>query len=118
MNKRADDLNSNDKMIVEHDKQQNGISVSDMSNSSHNTSISSHKSGSISLSAFNSIQPPGNIRNASYYLVRPDPNFTLALICESKRLERDTLFEPFMMEMNTLLKGTKIFSSLKTGNWK
>ncbi|XP_021567136.1 UPF0536 protein C12orf66 homolog [Carlito syrichta] len=53
---------------------------------------------------------------STYFLTRPEPHFTLVVIFESKKSERDSHFISFLNELSLALKNPKVFASLKPGS--
>ncbi|KAK1166828.1 KICSTOR complex protein C12orf66-like [Acipenser oxyrinchus oxyrinchus] len=53
---------------------------------------------------------------STYYLTRPEPHFTIIVIFESKKSEKDSHFICFLQELSSSLKNSKPFSSLKPGS--
>lgn len=53
---------------------------------------------------------------STYFLTRPEPHFTIVVIFESKKSERDSHFTSFLNEMSYSLKNSKAFASLKPGS--
>ncbi|KAE8615431.1 hypothetical protein XENTR_v10008516 [Xenopus tropicalis] len=53
---------------------------------------------------------------STYFLTRPEPNFTIVVIFESKKSERDSHFISFLNELSHSLKGSRAFASLKPGS--
>ncbi|KAK1169181.1 KICSTOR complex protein C12orf66-like [Acipenser oxyrinchus oxyrinchus] len=53
---------------------------------------------------------------STYYLTRPEPHFTIIVIFESKKSEKDSHFISFLQELSSSLKNSKPFSSLKPGS--
>ncbi|KAK6482424.1 KICSTOR complex protein C12orf66-like [Huso huso] len=53
---------------------------------------------------------------STYYLTRPEPHFTIIVIFESKKSEKDYHFISFLQELSSSLKNSKPFSSLKPGS--
>ncbi|KAM9310960.1 KICSTOR subunit 2 [Gastrophryne carolinensis] len=53
---------------------------------------------------------------STYFLTRPEPHFTLVVICESKKSEKDSHFISFLNELSHSLKSSRIFASLKPGS--
>uniref|UniRef100_A0A8C4WU86 KICSTOR subunit 2 n=1 Tax=Eptatretus burgeri TaxID=7764 RepID=A0A8C4WU86_EPTBU len=51
-----------------------------------------------------------------YYLVRPEPRFTIAAIFESRKLERDSHVQTFLLEMCASLRPCKPYASIKPGS--
>lgn len=97
MNNRMKELNTSDTVVIEHDSNNTIGNSSTGSSSNHHNQLS-------------------GLQNASYFLVRPDPNYTMALICESKR--NDTQIIVFMQDICASLRETKILTSLRSGNFK
>ncbi|KAI7691035.1 KICSTOR complex protein C12orf66 -like protein [Sarcoptes scabiei] len=93
MNNRMKELDNGDSVVIEHDSKM--ISNSEIDQIETNTVI----------------QLP-----VTYYMIRPDPSYTLALVCESKRSERDAHIVAFLKEMLFSLRDNKIFANLKAGN--
>ncbi|CAH2277776.1 Hypothetical predicted protein [Pelobates cultripes] len=53
---------------------------------------------------------------STYFLTRPEPNFTIVVIFESKKSERDSHFISFLNEISHSLKSSRVFASLKPGS--
>ena len=53
---------------------------------------------------------------STYFLTRPEPHFTIVVIFESKKSERDSHFISFLSEISLALKNPKVFASLKPGS--
>ncbi|NWX16626.1 CL066 protein, partial [Aegotheles bennettii] len=53
---------------------------------------------------------------STYFLTRPEPHFTIVVIFESKKSERDYHFISFLNEISHSLKNSKAFASLKPGS--
>ncbi|XP_059101558.1 KICSTOR subunit 2 isoform X2 [Peromyscus eremicus] len=53
---------------------------------------------------------------STYFLTRPEPHFTIVVIFESKKSERDSHFISFLNELSLALKNPKVFASLKPGS--
>ncbi|MBN3271028.1 CL066 protein, partial [Polyodon spathula] len=53
---------------------------------------------------------------STYYLTRPEPHFTIIVIFDSKKSEKDSYFISFLQELSSSLKNSKPFSSLKPGS--
>ncbi|XP_035188756.1 KICSTOR complex protein C12orf66 homolog isoform X2 [Oxyura jamaicensis] len=53
---------------------------------------------------------------STYFLTRPEPHFTIVVIFESKKSERDSHFISFLNEISHSLKNSKAFASLKPGS--
>uniref|UniRef100_A0A5F8G1Y6 KICSTOR subunit 2 n=2 Tax=Monodelphis domestica TaxID=13616 RepID=A0A5F8G1Y6_MONDO len=53
---------------------------------------------------------------STYFLTRPEPHFTLVVIFESKKSEKDSHFLSFLNELSHALKNPKVFASLKPGS--
>ncbi|KAF5928301.1 hypothetical protein HPG69_014906 [Diceros bicornis minor] len=53
---------------------------------------------------------------STYFLTRPEPHFTIVVIFESKKSERDSHFVSFLNELSLALKNPKVFASLKPGS--
>uniref|UniRef100_UPI00358F4B2D KICSTOR subunit 2 isoform X2 n=1 Tax=Myxine glutinosa TaxID=7769 RepID=UPI00358F4B2D len=51
-----------------------------------------------------------------YYLVRPEPRFAIVAIFESRKLERDSHVQTFLLEMCASLRPCKPYASLKPGS--
>lgn len=58
-----------------------------------------------------------SIPNATYFLIRPDPLFTLIMICEKPRADTEAIVK-FMTDLTSLLKGSRIFAALRSGTLK
>ncbi|XP_063783641.1 KICSTOR subunit 2 [Pseudophryne corroboree] len=52
----------------------------------------------------------------TYFLTRPEPHFTIVVIFESKKSERDSHFISFLNELSHSLKSSRVFASLKPGS--
>lgn len=52
---------------------------------------------------------------SSFYMVKIDPHMVLAVIFESKRAEKDTPINNFLLEVASQLRCCKVFASLKPG---
>ncbi|KFO24502.1 hypothetical protein H920_13988 [Fukomys damarensis] len=53
---------------------------------------------------------------STYFLTRPEPHFTIVVIFESKKSERDSHFISFLNELSLALKNPKVFANLKPGS--
>ncbi|XP_032822527.2 KICSTOR subunit 2 isoform X1 [Petromyzon marinus] len=53
---------------------------------------------------------------STYYLARPEPRFTIAVVYESRRSEKDSGVHAFLLETAAALKHSKPFASLKPGS--
>lgn len=53
---------------------------------------------------------------STYFLTRPEPHFTIVVIFESKKSEKDAHFVSFLNELSSSLKNSKPFASLKPGS--
>ncbi|XP_027709969.1 KICSTOR complex protein C12orf66 homolog [Vombatus ursinus] len=53
---------------------------------------------------------------STYFLTRPEPHFTIVVIFESKKSEKDSHFLSFLNELSHALKNPKVFASLKPGS--
>lgn len=53
--------------------------------------------------------------NSTYFLVRPDPRITVAVIFESKKSEKDNYVCSFMQDLCSQLRANKVWASLKAG---
>ncbi|KAM4747079.1 KICSTOR subunit 2 [Rhinophrynus dorsalis] len=53
---------------------------------------------------------------STYFLTRPEPHFTIVVIFESKKSERDSHFISFLNEISHSLKSSRVFASLKPGS--
>ncbi|XP_028666313.2 KICSTOR subunit 2 [Erpetoichthys calabaricus] len=53
---------------------------------------------------------------STYYLTRPEPHFTIIIIFEAKKSEKDTHFVSFLQELSGSLRNSKSFVSLKPGS--
>lgn len=53
---------------------------------------------------------------STYFLTRPEPHFTLVVIFESKKSEKDSHFISFLNELSHSLKSSRVFASLKPGS--
>lgn len=53
---------------------------------------------------------------STYFLTRPEPHFTLVVIFESKKSEKDSHFISFLNELSHALKSSRVFASLKPGS--
>lgn len=128
MNDRIKELNSSDNVIVEHDKplteQSVQITSSNASTStgqSSTTAVAAETSSTTTTTTGTSTISVANqsLPNATYFMVRPDPDFTLTIICEqTKKQERDNHIISFLQEITILLKGSRIFSNLRGGSLK
>ena len=117
MNRRNEELNSHDSVVIEQDKPSDGLPPSTQSGCSaiiNNNQITTNSSCINQPSSPTSLSQ-NQLPNATYFLVKPDPDFIMALICEQKKMDKDTHIVTFMQEMTTLLKGAKIFASLRNG---
>ncbi|XP_075065537.1 KICSTOR subunit 2 [Mixophyes fleayi] len=52
----------------------------------------------------------------TYFLTRPEPHFTLVVIFESKKSEKDSHLISFLNELSHSLKSSRVFASLKPGS--
>ncbi|XP_032893983.1 KICSTOR complex protein C12orf66 homolog [Amblyraja radiata] len=52
----------------------------------------------------------------TYFLTRPEPQFTIVVIFDSRKSEKDSHFLSFLNELSTSLKNSKHFASLKPGS--
>ncbi|XP_044863224.1 KICSTOR subunit 2 isoform X2 [Mauremys mutica] len=53
---------------------------------------------------------------STYFLTRPEPHFTIVVIFEAKKSERDSHFISFLNEISHSLKNSKAFAGLKPGS--
>lgn len=53
---------------------------------------------------------------STYFLTRPEPHFTIVVIFESKKSEKDSHFISFLNEISHSLKNAKAFATLKPGS--
>ncbi|XP_042191852.1 KICSTOR subunit 2 [Callorhinchus milii] len=53
---------------------------------------------------------------STYFLTRPEPQFTLVVIFESRKSEKDSHFIAFLNELSSSLKNSKPFATLKPGS--
>ncbi|XP_028914615.1 KICSTOR complex protein C12orf66 homolog isoform X2 [Ornithorhynchus anatinus] len=53
---------------------------------------------------------------STYFLTRPEPHFTLVVIFEAKKSERDSHFVSFLHELSHTLKNSRAFAGLKPGS--
>ncbi|KAG8439609.1 hypothetical protein GDO86_005697 [Hymenochirus boettgeri] len=53
---------------------------------------------------------------STYFLTRPEPHFTIVVIFESKKSEKDSHFISFLNELSHSLKNSRVFASLKPGS--
>ncbi|XP_072914803.1 KICSTOR subunit 2 [Hemitrygon akajei] len=53
---------------------------------------------------------------STYFLTRPEPQFTLVVIFDSRKSEKDSHFLSFLNELSSSLKNSKPFASLKPGS--
>ncbi|XP_033934590.1 KICSTOR subunit 2 isoform X1 [Pseudochaenichthys georgianus] len=53
---------------------------------------------------------------STYFLTRPEPHFTLVVIFDGKKSEKDLHIAAFLQEISGSLRNTKPFSSLKPGS--
>ncbi|XP_053318013.1 KICSTOR subunit 2 [Spea bombifrons] len=53
---------------------------------------------------------------STYFMTRPEPHFTIVVIFESKKSERDSHFISFLNELSHSLKSSRVFASLKPGS--
>ena len=104
MNDKYQELNqTNQVIVIDCDKQRHlsgGTNITIQQRSSNTETLS--------LSSQN--------HHLTYFLFRPDPDFTFVMICEGlRRPERDILLIiQFLQEICILLRGTKIFTNFKT----
>ncbi|XP_067906442.1 KICSTOR subunit 2 [Heterodontus francisci] len=52
----------------------------------------------------------------TYFLTRPEPQFTIVVIFDSRKSEKDSHFLSFLNELSSSLKNSKPFASLKPGS--
>ncbi|XP_033096186.1 KICSTOR complex protein C12orf66 homolog [Anneissia japonica] len=55
-------------------------------------------------------------QSMTYFITRLEGRFSLVVIFNSKKSERDSYIKSFMQEMNMLLRGSNIFASLRLGH--
>uniref|UniRef100_A0A3Q3VYK5 KICSTOR subunit 2 n=1 Tax=Mola mola TaxID=94237 RepID=A0A3Q3VYK5_MOLML len=53
---------------------------------------------------------------STYYLTRPEPHFTLVVIFDGRKSEKDLHIAAFLQEISCSLRNSKIFSQLKPGS--
>ncbi|XP_067855465.1 KICSTOR subunit 2 [Heptranchias perlo] len=53
---------------------------------------------------------------STYFLTRPEPQFTIVVIFDSRKSEKDSHFLSFLNELSSSLKNSKPFASLKPGS--
>ncbi|MBN3299321.1 KICSTOR subunit 2 [Amia ocellicauda] len=53
---------------------------------------------------------------STYYLTRPEPHFTLIVIFDAKKSEKDSHIVSFLHELSGSLKNSKAFATLKPGS--
>lgn len=53
---------------------------------------------------------------STYYLTRPEPHFTLVVIFDGRRSEKDLYITAFLQEISASLRNSKPFSTLKPGS--
>lgn len=53
---------------------------------------------------------------STYYLTRPEPHFTLVVIFDGKKSEKDLHIAAFLQEISSSLRNSKPFSTLKPGS--
>ncbi|KAK2859105.1 hypothetical protein Q5P01_003725 [Channa striata] len=53
---------------------------------------------------------------STYYLTRPEPDFTLVVIFDGRKSEKDLHIAGFLQEISGLLRNSKPFSTLKPGS--
>ncbi|XP_062861394.1 KICSTOR subunit 2 [Trichomycterus rosablanca] len=53
---------------------------------------------------------------STYFLTRPEPHFTLVVIFDGKKAEKDSHVVAFLQEISSSLKNSKPFSTLKPGS--
>ncbi|XP_006633866.1 KICSTOR subunit 2 [Lepisosteus oculatus] len=53
---------------------------------------------------------------STYFLTRPEPHFTIIVIFDSKKSEKDSHLVSFLQELSSSLKNSKPFASLKPGS--
>uniref|UniRef100_A0A3B3HDH1 KICSTOR subunit 2 n=1 Tax=Oryzias latipes TaxID=8090 RepID=A0A3B3HDH1_ORYLA len=53
---------------------------------------------------------------STYYLTRPEPHFTLVVIFDGRKSEKDVQIAAFLQEISGSLRNSKPFSSLKPGS--
>lgn len=86
----------------------------------HNIAAANGNSSSIGSSSHHMSSSSNNsssIPTATYFLIRPDPLFTMVMICEKPRADTEAAVK-FMTELTGLLKGGRIFAALRSGTLK
>ena len=53
---------------------------------------------------------------STYYLTRPEPHFTLVVIFDGRKSEKDLHIAAFLQEISGSLRNSKPFSTLKPGS--
>lgn len=53
---------------------------------------------------------------STYYLTRPEPHFTLVVIFDGRKSEKDVYITAFLQEISSSLRNSKPFSTLKPGS--
>ncbi|KAF7645760.1 hypothetical protein LDENG_00199000 [Lucifuga dentata] len=53
---------------------------------------------------------------STYYLTRPEPHFTLVVIFDGRKSEKDLNISGFLQEISGSLRNSKVFSTLKPGS--
>ncbi|KAL4612791.1 UPF0536 protein C12orf66-like [Arapaima gigas] len=53
---------------------------------------------------------------STYFLTRPEPHFTIIVIFDSKKSEKDSHIVSFLQELSSSLRNSKPFSTLKPGS--
>ena len=53
---------------------------------------------------------------STYFLARPEPHFTLVVIFDGRKSEKDSHVVAFLQEISTSLRNSKPFSTLKPGS--
>ncbi|XP_073411536.1 KICSTOR subunit 2 [Dendrobates tinctorius] len=53
---------------------------------------------------------------STYFLTRPEPHFTIVVIFDSKKSEKDSHFISFLNELSQSLKTSRVYASLKPGS--
>lgn len=53
---------------------------------------------------------------STYYLTRPEPHFTLVVILDGRRSEKELHISAFLLDISASLRNSKPFSSLKPGS--
>ena len=107
MENHSKELNNTDIVVIEHDRKPQ----QQQQQSSSTATIESNHS---------MITSSSNSLNVTYFLARPDPDMTLALVIESKRSinERDqNHMQLFMQDLSLSLRDTKILHSFRMGKF-